>query len=297
MRAVSGPGSPFYLFVNHTAPHETVRYGGRKIRQVTPTPERKYRDVLADEVPPSFAAPSFDNPAAWPAGFGRRQSDPERVKRLFLGRIRTLRSVDDSIVSLLRTLRETGELANTYVVVTSDNGFQLGEHTYTTKNMVARESLEVPLVVAGPGVPVRRVDAPTALLDLPATFVDLANARPRVPLDGASLQPFLRGRRPAGWRTTTLIQTSSNRSRGPQAGWRMRGVTTHRYTYAVDVSGPRLVQLFDHRVDPFEMRNVANNPRYRRVRAELDRRLRILEPCRGKRQCNRAFPPVPTPRR
>ena len=295
VRAVSGPGSPFYLFVNHTAPHETVLYTDRGVRQVAPTPEPRYDDVLPDAVPPSLAAPSFDDLAGWREGYGRRESDPEHVKRLFLGRIRTLQSVDDAVASLVATLRETGELDNTYVVVTSDNGFNLGEHTYTTKNLLARESLAVPLLVSGPGVPEQRVDAPTALLDLPATVVDIAGARPQVPMDGASLLPFLRGRRPADWRTTTLVQTSSSSSRGAQVGWRMRGVTTDRYLYAVDLTDPDYAQLFDHRTDPYEMRNLADDPRYRRIRAELDSRLRVLETCAGERACNRDFPPVPAP--
>ncbi len=296
VRAMAGAGSPFYLFVNHTAPHETVQYTDRGIRQVSPTPDPTYAHLLPDAVPPSFAAPSYDDLSGWRKGYGRRASGAAHVKRLFLGRIRSLRSVDDAVASLVATLRETGELDNTYVVLTSDNGFALGEHTYTTKNLVARESLAVPLLVSGPGVPVQRVDAPTSLLDIPATVVDLAGVRPPVPMDGASLLPFLRGRPPSGWRTTTLVQTSSNRSRGALAGWRSRGVTTDRYLYAVDVTEPGYAQLYDHRTDPYEMRNLADDPRYRQVRAELDRRLRVLETCVGPQDCNRPFPPLPPPR-
>ncbi len=293
--AWAGPGAPFYLYVNHTAPHETVVRDGQGFRQVEPLPEPRYADVLDQQRSPSFGAPSYGRRGGWPRDLGRRDADPERVQRLFLARIRTLRSVDDAVGSLVATLRDTGELDHTYLVFTSDNGFQLGEHTYLTKNLLARESLSVPLLVAGPKVVRRTVSAPVSLLDLPATFLELADVRPERPVDGASLLPFLRGRDAAPWRDTTLVQTGSNGSRGRVAGWRMRGVVTGRYLFGVDVTEPRHVLLFDHRRDPYEIRNLARSPRYHPVRVALAQRYRELADCAGVASCNRDFRSLPAP--
>ena len=65
-------------------------------------------------------------------------------------RIRSLRSVDDQVKATVDALRATGELANTYIFFTSDNGYLLGEHRLTTKNHPYEQSLRIPLVARGP---------------------------------------------------------------------------------------------------------------------------------------------------
>jgi arylsulfatase A-like enzyme len=101
-------------------------------------------------------------------------------------RIRSLRSVDDQVKATVDALRDTGELANTYIFFTSDNGYLLGEHRLTTKNHPYEQSLRIPLVGAGPTLPAGAVrNATYSLVDLAPTFVALAGkpARGRT-LDG-----------------------------------------------------------------------------------------------------------------
>ena len=58
-----------------------------------------------------------------------------------------------AVLPLLRVLRDTGELGNTTFVFTSDNGYLLGQYRYIGKRLVYEDSLRVPLLVRGPGVP------------------------------------------------------------------------------------------------------------------------------------------------
>ena len=62
--------------------------------------------------------------------------------------------VDDEVANIMETLERTGELDNTYVVFTSDNGFFLGEHRRRQGKILPYDpSLRVPLVMRGPGIP------------------------------------------------------------------------------------------------------------------------------------------------
>ncbi|MCD4536574.1 sulfatase-like hydrolase/transferase [Nocardioides sp. cx-169] len=293
---LAGKGSPFFLVTNHTAPHVQMeeRDNGR-YEQLPPPAEPRYARLYDDAADPAFfRKPSFLVP--WPGG---KTLTREEMRELHLARVRSLASVDDAVASLVRTLRRTGELANTYVVFTSDNGHALGEHGYRTKNYLMREMLDVPLVVRGPGVARGASTAITSLVDLPATFLEIAGVKARHRLDGVSLLPQLRHpqRRPRGWRDTTLVQTGNNRDAGPEPFWGSRGVQTRRYLYGYDPGGttgnwPEF--LFDRERDPYELTNVVDHPAYAGVVAELRRRTAALVDCVG-RACNRVFGPDPRP--
>ena len=69
------------------------------------------------------------------------------------GRLRSLQTVDRAVRDLTDALAETEELANTYIVFTTDNGYHLGEHRLEAgKYMPYKEDANFPLIVRGPGV-------------------------------------------------------------------------------------------------------------------------------------------------
>ncbi len=286
---------PFFLFVNHTAPHERLEGGVME----PPPAEALYadhpvgRDALRFVDKPSF---NEDDVSDLPRFLRRKRVDPAAQVRLAKARIRALQSVDDAMEALFAALDQTGEMADTWVVFTSDNGFMLGEHRLRRKNYLFRESLDVPLLIRGPEVPADGGTSRTfaTLLDVAATVADLGGVTPGHPLDGTSLLPTLRGEQQP-WRDTVLVQTGRGADGGEQPGWQYRGVRTARYLYAADVNeDPGGDVLFDHRVDPMELHNVADDPRYAAVVAELDRRRLVLEGCAGA-ACSRQFGPLPPP--
>ena len=81
----------------------------------------------------------------------------EQIAQLQLdyeGRIGSLLAVDDHVKKLVRTLRKTGQLKNTLIVFLSDNGWLQGQHRITgDKYLPYEESLRIPLILRGPGVP------------------------------------------------------------------------------------------------------------------------------------------------
>ncbi|MET1059114.1 MAG: sulfatase/phosphatase domain-containing protein, partial [Nocardioides sp.] len=248
-------------------------------------------------VPRSFRSPAFNERNVadkHPEARDNHKTPRSTVRRFHLARIRSLAAVDEGVAALIRTLRNTGELKNTVVLFTSDNGYQMGEHRMLTKNQPFEESLRVPLLVRGPGIPQGRVVGQrVAMVDLAPTLLELAGAEPDLVVDGQSLVPLLRAPRTARRHgDTQLIQAGPRPGLGPL--WFFRGVRTDRYTYA-HYDGTGFRELYDRRRDPAQLRNVARRPAYRAVVAELERRTDRLKVCEGE-ACNIRFGPVSRPR-
>ena len=93
-------------------------------------------------------------------------------------------AVDDMIGDLVGALHDSGELDNTYIVFTSDNGFHLGQHRLGAGKWTPyEEDIRVPLIVRGPGVPEGETLHHMVLNnDLAPTFADLARVRAYRPL-------------------------------------------------------------------------------------------------------------------
>jgi len=128
----------------------------------------------------------------------------------------------------------------------------------------------------GPGVPVdKRVSVLTGNIDLAATIVDAAEAKPRRILDGASLRELARN---PGAFTRRAIMLEN----WPEAGVRRRWYDAIRkdgYKYVEYRSGAR--ELYDLVSDPFEERSVHDDPRYSGVRSQLADELQPLRHCAG----------------
>src|SRR3712207_3071409 len=103
------------------------------------------------------------------------------LRPLFLrrGLLQSMLAVDEAVGRLIDALRENGELENTYIFFTSDNGFHLGTHRLKTGKWTAHEEdIRVPLIVRDPGVPEGRELEHLALNnDLAPTFADLEIGR------------------------------------------------------------------------------------------------------------------------
>ena len=192
-------------------------------------------------------------------------------------RVRSLQSLDEQVRRIVRTLRATGELSDTYVFFTSDNGYLLGEHRMHGKNLPYEESLKVPLLVRGPGLDGGAVRAAQyGLVDLAPTFLDIADASPgsrsRL-MDGRSMLSTLRTG--GGGYQDYLIQAGTR-----DVPWWWRGVRSNRFVFVRYAYG--FEELYDLRADPAQLTNVATDPAYAAVRSRFAARLDELAACSGK---------------
>jgi uncharacterized sulfatase len=169
---------------------------------------------------------------------------------------------------LLEALDRLDLWKNTVVVFYSDHGYHLGEHGGMWHKMsVFEESARVPLIVAAP----RLAGAGNAcqrlveLVDVYPTVVDLCGL-PAVPgLEGKSLRPLLENTH-ASWTEAAYTQVRRGKILG-------RSVRTPRWRYTEWDEGRSGAQLYDHDTDPKEYVNLADDPKWVAVRAELKQQL------------------------
>lgn len=289
--AEEAPAEPFLLFASFLAPHHgspqefddpPVVYG---LPIVTPAVEDDYRDVFAGEQLPRSAAFDERNISDKPAKIARRprlSADEIRaITEAYQQRQESLRSVDDGIGRIMAALRDSGELSNTYVILTSDNGYLQGEHRVRSGKILPYEpSARVPLVVRGPGIPAGAVRAqPVAAIDVVPTIIDLAEAGDQLGgfvMDGRSLLPKIAYPQYGDDRDLVLEAGP----RGRTFNYRYHGLrTSDGWKYVEYNTGER--ELYNLRKDPQELHNLAYQGAYARQRADLRKRLDELKFCAG----------------
>jgi arylsulfatase A-like enzyme len=217
-----------------------------------------------------------------------RLNRPERAALIEVARQRAeaLWVLDQEVARTIRAVVATSEMPRTVVVLTSDNGFFLGEQRVRLGKIYPHEpSLRVPFLLRGPGVPhgERRHD-PVASIDLAPTLASLAGVVPPRAVDGVSMAGVARtGDR--GWQRGIVTETGLTDL--PGSPRHLLGLRTPRYLYVEVAYGGR--ELYDVRRDPQQYHNLAPLPEYDGVEADLARVLDGLKDCRGA-GCSRPLP-------
>jgi N-acetylglucosamine-6-sulfatase len=285
VRRLAAGDEPFFVWASHVAPHGECDGGCAS----PPRPAVRHEGMFANVNSPSLSDPAFNEAdvSDKPPSIAKLDKvDKSRMNLQFRMRIRSLQAVDEAVEAAVKALRSAGELDNTLILFTSDNGFLLGEHRYFRKDVPYEQAMRVPFLVRGPGVPHATRNKTVTMVDLAPTILDAANARASHPLDGRSVLPIARNSRARG-QDTVLIQSGPKSKKQLAAGWSYRGVRTHRYTY-VRYTRPAFIELYDRKKDPHEMRNVAGKRKYHHVQHDLARRLKKLKNCGGA-SCRKRF--------
>jgi len=193
----------------------------------------------------------------------------------------TLQSLDRGVGAIVDALKTNGQIANTHVIFTSDNGFLEGEHRIpNAKNLLYEPAARAPLYWLQPSGYAEPCDHPLSNLDVTAAMVELSGAVPQRILDGTSLVPLLSDA--AGpWNKAVLIQCSQ-----------AIGIATYYYRYVEWFCGD--VELYDMKADRDQLNNVANDERYADIRVACAEALLALRGCAGS-SCSwiGKFPPPP----
>jgi arylsulfatase A-like enzyme len=243
--------APFFTFISVYAPHGPS------------TPATRHTDLYTDLTYPQ--SPSFHEEDVSDKPFIIRDLrrtgglfETEEADALFVQRVQTMQAVDEMVAELVQLLEETGQLDNTYIFFTSDNGFHMGEHNLPSGKMLPYdEDIHVPLLVRGPGIPPgMTVTQMTANIDIAPTIAELAGAEPAKYVDGRSFAPFLfSGQKPADWRQALLIETGDLDRESPVIAY--RGVRTEQFIYVEYENGE--LEFYDLVADPYEMDNLASS--------------------------------------
>jgi arylsulfatase A-like enzyme len=287
---------PFCLFCHHKAPHRwwvpDEKHASMYDDVDIPEPETFWDTYRNRARPASVAEMRVDRDLKprdlkQPVPSGLSWEDEKRWKyqRYVKDYLRCVASMDDNIGRLLDYLDDEGIAENTIVVYSSDQGFFLGDHGWYDKRFMYEESLRMPLLVRYP----REIEAGSEneeiVLnnDFAPTLLELCGLEPAEEMQGTSFVPLLRGKRVPDWRTSFYYRYWLHlRNHNVYAHY---GVRTHRYKlifyYANGCNQPgahedprrQEWELFDLKIDPYEMNNVYADPAYRDVVQELTQEL------------------------
>ena len=207
----------------------------------------------------------------------------ERSTRIAIASYYGLVSFVDSLIGQVREALEEAGLSNsTRIIYTSDHGDNLGDNGFWGKSTLYEESAGVPLVMAGPEVPVgKRVSTPSTLVDLAPTFLEF-NGEPlteeeKSELPGTNLLELANGAEP------DRVAFSEYHAIGSITGAFMIRYRNWKYIHHVDYP----CQLFDLEADPNELNDLAEDPSFEETRLLLHAKL--LEICDPDEVSRQAF--------
>lgn len=164
--------------------------------------------------------------------------------------------VDHCIGILVDAADASASKDNIIITLMSDNGYHLGEKERFAKMSLWQRSTRVPLIISGPGISHNVVTDPVGLIDLYPTLVEISGLPRNRANAGTSLKPYLTGNSQRPARPITAVY-----GRGNYAVIDAH----HRYIRYDDGSE----ELYDHRADPNEWRNIADLPQYADIKAML----------------------------
>ena len=245
---------PFCLYAAFTAPHDPR----------TPPAEFAARYLPEDiELPPNFVRMHpFDNGHL----HGRDESlaahprDPDEIRQHIADYYGMISHLDAQIGRLLDALAASGHADDTIVVYTADHGLAVGQHGLLGKQNVYDHSLRVPLIVRGPGIPAgQRRDGLCYLHDVFPTILDLAGVPVPSGCEGESLVPALTGQ-DAGMRDCVFSAFQRSQELAPEDSTQRMVRRGNLKLIETRLAGRTHLQLFNLADDPWEMRNLAEDP-------------------------------------
>ena len=247
---------PWFMHVNFTAPHDPLF--------VPPGYEGKYNSARM-EVPPNYLPQHpFDHGNA--AGRDEKLMHWPRTRAAVADVLRVYYSViddlDRQIGRILQVLKETNQAENTLVIFSSDHGMAVGSHGLRGKQNMYEHTINVPLIVRGPGIrPGSKSDSQVYLRELYPTTCELAGVQVPKEVTARSFAGVLRGDRDTQHNAIFGYFRDSQRM-----------IRTNRWKL---VRYPLVDQwqLFDLSADPDELLNLADDPQHAKVTRRLRRRL------------------------
>jgi len=262
---------PFLMWIGTKAPHQPA--------SPAPRDENDYPAISLPH-PPSFDEKDVSDKPGWVSDNPPLSPEQKRyMEELYRKRLQSMLAVDDMIGDLIGALRGSGELDNTYIVFTSDNGFHLGQHRLGAGKWTPyEEDIRVPLIIRGPGVPEGETLHHMVLNnDLAPTFADFViesvaerSGVPHPPfITESTVVPLLTGDPlPGNWRRTSAASAQSSEEWGRP--W-LKALRTKNYLYVEYKTGEH--ELYDLRKDPHELNNMyatAPPELTQRLEAQLD---------------------------
>lgn len=265
--------APFFVYLAPGPPHMPA--------EPSPRQATLFEGERAPRTPAFDEQDLSDKPAWLRRADPLNSGDTRRIDRFYRRRLQTLAAVDEMVEGLGQVLQQAGQLEHTWIFFASDNGFLQGQHRFVQgKNAPYEESIRVPLLVRGPGLPAGRVlDHLVSQIDYAPTWLELAGVPVPASVDGRSLLPLLGPAAPpapADWRTDLLVEHWETGD--PMVIPDFFLLRQQQRVYVEYVTGE--IEWYDLSADPDQLQSRhAQLPDEERQR--LSERLKLLKNCRG----------------
>ena len=260
---------PFSIFIGFKTPHEPTQPPFRA--------QKRFKDELGRivpnlTVPPIYRLSPKDGQRKKIAETASASESGVPVK---LNWFRCLSAVDDGLGRLLETLDDLNLTDNTVLVFTSDNGYYLGEHCLGDKRSAYEESLRIPMLIRYPKLIAKGSvrDEMILNIDIAPTLLQLAGIPIPGNMQGRSMLPLLNGTA-TEWRNSFLAEYYVEKEYPNTPA--LLAVRTQNAKLVTYPGHDEWTEVFDLAADPYEIRNLANDPAHRRLRGELEREMERL---------------------
>ena len=270
------PNKPFSLNLWHKAVHE----------RHLPAPRHKdlYKNEDLPTPPYDTHKETFKGKPEWlrrkTYGFKWNENDkiPDELpeitwpinKQKYMQLLRSLIAVDESLGQVIKTLDEMGELENTVIIYSSDNGYFMGEHTFLDKRLAYENSMRVPMIIRYPKLITKNsiVKEQCLNIDIAPTILDLAGVKKPSYMQGESMVKLVSGKKDKSWRKSMLFEYYVDDA-WPYAGPNQVAVRTNKYKLIDNFLEDDIDELYDLVNDPGEMKNLINDDNYNNAEKEL----------------------------
>lgn len=274
---INGRGDkPFCLLLWFYAPHAPF-YRPRRMLDMfngvkIPVPEN-FNEDLKNYPGKSRAVAEAENKIGTTQVF---TDDPRSLEELVKDHYAGVQSNDEDVGRVLDALKAKNKLDDTAIMLSSDHGFFLGEHTFYDKRLMYEPSIRVPMMIRWPGrIPARTVRQEMVLnVDAPSTLLEIAGLPIPKTMQGRSFLPLAMGKSLPDWRKDWLYEYyeyPAYENVRPH-----RGVRTERYKLIHFFTEPQEWELYDLKTDPNEDNNLYGKPGYEQLTAQLKARLEQL---------------------
>ncbi len=294
----SSSDEPFFVYIGHKAIHpEAVQRDDGTVDTSVPMdfiPAKRHKGKYSDKTfkrsasVPSDPVADENKPMIKQAFEIRAETikkDPKWMNIIDLGiaestiqrRAEMMQAVDEGVGNIVDALRQAGELENTVIIFTSDNGYFYGEHGFSIeRRMPYQESIKTPLIISSPRFSNagREIAGLTLSIDLAATILDLASGKIPSTIQGKSLLPMIE--KPGTQiRETAYIEYYSHEN--PMtwtANMDYRVIIKGKYKYIKWIRYEDQAELYDLEADPLEMDNLIDDQSLVKVIEDLKSELR-----------------------
>lgn len=267
------PDQPFCLTVCFKSPHHPY--------QPDPRDKNLFADVQIPkrrtDTPEGYEAMSarvMDSSLNRWCYFDERKDEAtkDHFEKNFL---RCVMSLDRAVGEVCQSIKDLHLDKNTYIIYISDNGYLWGEHGLGGKWLLYEESIRVPLMITGPGIPSKmlgkKLDDLALNIDLAPTILDIAGLPIPTEMDGKSLWPKLKGSKAPLRSDFYMEHVNVIKVETPIPD--SRGIRTRDWKYIRYVSvQPQVEEIYDLKHDHLEMHNLIHDKKYAAMREKLRQR-------------------------